>query len=543
MLKASIVLSLILACGHAEITLQEINSKPPSRMKNFMIWQFLKQDITPQEADKAYAQVYGKNNYLLSIYLKKSITPEVQRTIDCQNRKDLLAIQEKDCLDLAIDPYKTLALSKAQRVDLAKRIDSKPMQELLKIQNEPYSTEAYTAYDADIILTLFISTPQKHRREHLNLDLNSSFLNAITTPQTSSIKLTSFIKIILNDDKLDKLQNSITKLNPERMDSANNFLLGMHYLQLSNNEKALKHFEWSKRNAKEQSEADKATFWLYQITKNKKHLTHLASSTNINIYSLYGADMLKKDMSNYFTSVKVAHSENEKNIEDPFDWLKIVNEIKATPKEKMFELALKYNQKNMIVVQSYILEKAYEMKKHAYLMPYDDYLSEVSTDDKAFVYALMKQESNFIPSALSNSFALGLMQIMPFVTDDLSKQVENPITSYNDMFTPEYNIEYALKHLEWMKKSLYHPLFTAYAYNGGMGFLKKHLATGAFSQGKYEPFLSMEMMQNSESREYGKKVLANYVMYKKILGEDVSIVALLDTLTQPKKTDRFRVQE
>ena len=61
--------------------------------------------------------------------------------------------------------------------------------------------------------------------------------------------------------------------------------------------------------------------------------------------------------------------------------------------------------------------------------------------------------------------------------------------------------------------------------------------TSAFS-----PFLSMEMMASSESREYGKKVLANYVMYKKILGEEISIVNLFDTLMQPKRTDRFREQ-
>lgn len=542
MLRSSIILSLILACANAEIALQDINSKPASRMKNFMIWQFLKQDITPHEADKAYAQVFGKNNLLLDLYLKKSITPEVQRTIDCQNRKDLLAIEEKDCLDLAIDPYKTLALSKAQRLELARRLDSQPMLNLLKIQSEPYSTEAFKIYDSNTILTMFVNAPQNHRRNNLNLDLDTPFLNAITTPETSPLKLTSFIKIILNDEKLDKLQNSILKLNPERVDSANNFLLGMHYLQSSKIDKATKHFEWAKRNAKEQSEADKATFWLYLVTKDKKHLTQLVSSTSINIYSLYAADMLKKDFNNYFTSVKFVEAENKKDIQDPFDWFDILNEIKVTPRDKLFDLAMKYNQKDMIAVQSYILEKAYELKKHSYIMPYDDYLTDISNDEKALVYAIMKQESNLIPSALSNSFALGLMQIMPFVTDDLSKKVKNPINSYDDMFTPEQNIKYALKHLEWMKKSLYHPLFTAYAYNGGMGFLRKHLATGAFNEGEYEPFLSMETMQNSESREYGKRVLANYVMYKKILGEDVSILDLFDTLTQPKKTDRFRVE-
>ena len=74
-----------------------------------------------------------------------------------------------------------------------------------------------------------------------------------------------------------------------------------------------------------------------------------------------------------------------------------------------------------------------------------------------------------------------------------------------------------------------------------MGFFKRHLkSTNAFNEGEYEPFISLEMMANTESREYGKKVLANYVMYKHILKEDVSIVHLFDTLTQPHLTDRFR---
>ncbi len=542
MFRITVILSLILACAHAEITLQDINSKPSGRMKNFMIWQFLKQEITPKEADKAYAQVTGKSNYLLNMYLKISITPEIKRTIDCQNNKDLLSIKEKECLELALSPYKTLAMTNKQREELSKRLDSDFFKKLLKIQSEPYSLEAYKSYDPNTILTMFVSTTQNHRRTHLNLDLDSKFLSSLSTPETSQLKLSSFIKIIINDDKLDKLQKSLLRLNGEHMDGVNNFTLGLHHLKLSRTREAIEHFELSKLKSNDQADKDKATFWLYQITKDKKYLTQLVSSMSINMYSLYAADILKKNFTNYFTSVKFTQSENKKNIENPFDWSDILSEMKAAPKDKLFDLALKYNQKNMITVQSYILEKAYESKKHNFLMPYDEYLTEISTDEKALVYAIMRQESALIPAALSNSFALGLMQIMPFVTDDLSKTIKNPITSYNDMFIPQYNIRYALKHLDWMKKSLYHPLFTAYAYNGGMGFLQKHLQTGAFSKGKYEPFLSMEMMSNSESREYGKKVLANYVMYKKILGEEVSIVNLFDTLTQPMKTDRFRAQ-
>lgn len=227
---------------------------------------------------------------------------------------------------------------------------------------------------------------------------------------------------------------------------------------------------------------------------------------------------------------------------NPFDWNEISKKIKSTKKSDLFNLAQLYKQKNMLPAQAFIIQKAYGYKIHGYIMPYDEYLRGLDIDDKALVYALMRQESLMVPSALSHSYALGLMQIMPFVTDAISKEIKNPIKSYDEMFLPKNNIRYSRKHLRWMKKSLYHPLFIAYAYNGGIGFFKKFLLKDKFSRGEYEPFLSMEMMANNESREYGKKVLANYVMYKKVMGEEISIVHLFDILTQPKMTDRFREQ-
>ena len=287
---------------------------------------------------------------------------------------------------------------------------------------------------------------------------------------------------------------------------------------------------------------DKNIFWMYKITHDKKYLSKLLLSKDINIYTIYAYEISNKKFDNYFTSVETVNEKAKQNIQDPFNWNAILQEIKQTPKDKLFDLASSYNQESMVPVQSYIIQKAYNFKKHGYLMPYDKYLDILDNNDKALVYAIMRQESNLIPSALSRSYALGLMQLMPFVVDDLSTRHENPVGSYDEMFIPKNNIDYALKHIEWMKKSLYHPLFMAYAYNGGMGFLRRHLEKGTFNSGKYEPFISMELMPNAQSREYGKRVLANYVMYKKVMGDNISIVDLFDSLTQPKKTDRFREQ-
>ena len=540
MFKIFILSFALLASLDANITLQEIESKPPSRAKNFMIWQYLQQDISPKEADKAYSLVKGKSHKIFKLYAKKTDKPEIKEKIACMKERKLLSIKDEKCLELAFSPYKTLSMTKQQRKNLSKKLKSKSRKELLKIQNEPYKQASYEDYDANTVLSMFIRTTSKHRRKNLNIDLSEEFINKLS----SSWRISQFVKLVVHDDNLDKLQLSLLNLKGEKLNSKTNFYLALNHLKQQNNSKALHFFNLSKKKAKKKMDVDKNHFWMYKTTKDRKYLDKLLSSKDINIYTIYAYELQNKEFKNYFSAVEVNEKKAQMDIKNPFDWSSILKDIKsASPSsEKLYELSKKYMQQEMIPVQTLILEKAYEYGMHGYVMPYNKYLKDVSKDEKALIYAIMRQESRFIPAALSRSYALGLMQIMPFVTDAISKQIENPIESYDEMFIPQNNINYALNHLEWMKKSLYHPLFMAYAYNGGMGFLRRHLEKGTFNSGKYEPFLSMELMSNSESREYGKKVLANYVMYKKVMGEEVSIVQLFDTLTNPKKTDRFRVQ-
>jgi len=61
-----------------------------------------------------------------------------------------------------------------------------------------------------------------------------------------------------------------------------------------------------------------------------------------------------------------------------------------------------------------------------------------------------------------------------------------------------------------------------------------------FRKGAFEPYLSMEKMTNIEAREYGKRVLTNYVVYLNKLGISTRILPFLNILTSPAKTDKFR---
>ena len=104
-------------------------------------------------------------------------------------------------------------------------------------------------------------------------------------------------------------------------------------------------------------------------------------------------------------------------------------------------------------------------------------------------------------------------------------------------------IVYANHHINYLAKYLHNPLFVAYAYNGGIGFTKRLIKRNDyFRKGPYEPYLSMEKIKNVEAREYGKKVLVNYVIYQNKLGIPARITPYIQDLTTPSETDSFRKQ-
>ena len=80
------------------------------------------------------------------------------------------------------------------------------------------------------------------------------------------------------------------------------------------------------------------------------------------------------------------------------------------------------------------------------------------------------------------------------------------------------------------------PLFIAYAYNGGARYTRTQLKKGLFKEkNRFEPFLSMELISYAETREYGKKVLANYYIYNNYLNKEnpISLSTIFQSLVSP----------
>ena len=536
-MKFSLLLSALLVSGLWGVSLDEINSKPPSREKNFLIWQFLKQDINASAAREAFYQLENVNERFLFDYAAKTDEAEIRYTAECLQKvsTQLIDIPQDDCLYLALTPTKAQHLQSYEREQIANRLgDRFGDVQWLRAMNHNNHFAPYSDVASSLKLFLISSLPYRH--DFFNRSLDDEVLLELT----SLNGFDSFVYGSVTDPKMTQLQESLSRVSGGVYTSQTHFYLGINALKYNRSDNALFHLREARQKAYSTMEKDKNTFWIYRITQEQSLLQELSESLDINIYTLWAREKLGIDTQNYFTTLPTPKKGGFRG-DDPFVWNTLHQELVATPPEKLYQIIERYEGEDSLAVQAYMLERVYQPYIHNFTMPYDRYMSDITTEQKAMLYALMRQETRLIPGLISRSFALGLMQIMPFNVDAISKIHPLKVRSYYDMFDPQFGIAYAIEHMKHIDKTLYNPVLKAYAYNGGIGFTKRLLVSGAyFNPGEHEPFLSMELISNAESREYGKKVLANYIIYKKILGENVSIQTIFDNLTQPSQSDYFR---
>ncbi|MFY9141364.1 transglycosylase SLT domain-containing protein [Sulfuricurvum sp.] len=539
-MKYSLVLSVFLLTNVWGLSIEDINDKPSSRQKNFLIWEYLHQDINATQASEAFYQVDNVNERFLFDYAAKTDESEIKYTASClqQQACNLPMIVQDDCLMLALTPAKATALTPEERETIATRLNNRfGNTEWLRAMNqESLYTSTYNLENETILFRLAGAT---YRHEHFNHTLSLDVIQALA--QSKSFGQIVFLTV--TDPSMDQLQQSLLSILFGHFDPQTHFFLAMNAIKHKKPEVALEHLKAAKERFGRLIDRDKTLFWLYQITKDQNYLDELSKSLDINMYVLYARELMQLPTENYFTTLPTTQRTDSENGVDPFKWRLFAEEIKASTPETVVNLIDRTDGEDSVGIQGYILERTYGPYVHNFTMPYDQHMTTLSNDHKAIMYALMRQETQFIPGLISRSFALGLMQIMPFNVDSISKV--NPLkpTNYFDMLKPEYSIAYSIAHLQHLFNNLYNPVLIAYGYNGGLGSTKRLLTDGGrFLPGEYEPFLSMELIGNDENREYGKKVLANYVMYKKILGEEVSIKAIFDNLIQPSQSDYFRAE-
>ncbi|MBX6321557.1 MAG: lytic transglycosylase domain-containing protein [Rhodospirillaceae bacterium] len=143
------------------------------------------------------------------------------------------------------------------------------------------------------------------------------------------------------------------------------------------------------------------------------------------------------------------------------------------------------------------------------------------TVDRALLLAIVRQESAFNPRAVSPSGAVGLMQLLPSTAGLMSGDARRYAgKGRRALFDPVLNLTLGQRYVDQL---LDDPLVDGdlirlgIAYNAGPGYLAKWRPTGEQAE---DPLLFLATLPLRETRVFVERVLANYWIYQRRLGQD-----------------------
>ncbi|MBP3207200.1 MAG: transglycosylase SLT domain-containing protein [Campylobacter sp.] len=536
-------LILLLPCAiFAEIlSYEELKDKPKSLAKDYYIYRLIDETKYDKKQIRALKQsgIY-RNKGKLKKELDK-IFPPVKPKDKCAGvgTKNILDAN-LTCIKARLYPAFIAKLPNETKLKLASKLE----------QNYPnlanrligFSKENPLAYFESIGDSAnFLSYYKYAEPKSLNL---SGKNEALYTNLGANEDFYATLQDLVINKKHKNFRIALLNANPSVATPKNAFLLGVNAVMFDEEKKAIEFFKTATKVEKSAHNADNAKFWVYLLSGDESVLKELANSANYNIYSLYAKELTGNKSISVIIPEPTADAPKNYDITDPFNWVRTKAKADKMSKAELIEFAKFFDTKATIGEYSYIMNKATGYKDNFYAMPFMEFIGDGDNHRKALLLAIGRQESRFIPGSVSTSYALGMMQFMPFVANDLGKkQLKMTNFDQDDMFKPQIAYKFANLHIDYLEKSLISPVFIAYAYNGGLGFTKRLLQRGdLFNKGKYEPFLSMELVTFAESRDYGKKVLANYIIYRQILEPTakISVKEELEKLLNPSLSDKIR---
>jgi len=159
----------------------------------------------------------------------------------------------------------------------------------------------------------------------------------------------------------------------------------------------------------------------------------------------------------------------------------------------------------------------------AFPLPYRKSLEEYCRAqmlDPYLMAALIRQESEFNPKAVSSANARGLAQVMPATGRQLSRKLKIKSFRTAMLFTPDMNLKLGTYYLKQLSDELQGKWEAALAsYNAG----KSHVTTWMAAGNYREPAEFVESIPFNETRAYVQSVLRNAEVYRKLYGQKVAV--------------------
>lgn len=139
--------------------------------------------------------------------------------------------------------------------------------------------------------------------------------------------------------------------------------------------------------------------------------------------------------------------------------------------------------------------------------------------DPAWIFAITRQESAFIPNARSRAGALGLMQLIPSTGKMVAKTENLKLTSSCELFKVDNNIKLGSKYFKMMLKRYNNNYVLAIAaYNAGPRKIEEWLP-----KDNMEADIWIETIPFRETRNYVQNVLTYTVIYQLLLNNTQKI--------------------
>lgn len=158
----------------------------------------------------------------------------------------------------------------------------------------------------------------------------------------------------------------------------------------------------------------------------------------------------------------------------------------------------------------------------SYPLPHRSIMNEFSEKygvSSSLLYAIMRVESGFSEQALSPRGARGLMQMMPFVAEELASHLSINTFNSEDLQNPKVAIELGAMFVALLQKQFSRQHLVVAAYNAGPHQVQKwldrfgHLPTELF----------VERIPFSQTRNYIKRVLPSESLYQAMNGKKLRL--------------------
>ncbi len=538
------VLNLI---AEDNITREWLSEKPNNYIKDFYLWRYIEQNKgNDNDIIWALSEAKNANHKIFFKYTKPSKKDPSNFIVNCLNLTTSELIKtDGECLNIGLSILEATNIRGEQLSSVIEKIkaDYLKKNEKLSIINakDPFESLINSSSN-DVFFGTFNEVGESFRIQYFNAYLPQSLISKL---QEDKSKFKKMIKTIITTPQITTIQQSLFNVDTKNLDFQDVFFLAINAIKHERVEVALKYLEVAKTKAFLRFDKDNVLFWQYKLTRDKMYLEELANSWDINIYSVLAKDELGLSLDNALfdlntTNAKLADTNStdinnsQFDTSDPFLWRSILDDIRVDFNDtKVEKYRTLFNTKETLGHRTVIEEKYNKFRIGYFPNPFEDYIKDYSIHRQALINALARQESRFVQSALSSSYAMGVMQIMPFLSEAIAKELNEPF-DISKQFEAKTNIRYANHHLNYLEAKLANVLFVAYAYNGGIGFTTRMLQSGLFTQGPYEPYLSMELVAYDESKHYGKRVLLNYLMYYNNLSKDkIKLSTLLETIKSP----------